>query len=449
VYVSSEQSTEASPVQLVGTVFDGKYSVLGEVARGGMGIVYRGVDQSLNRPVAIKVLFERYNSDAEAVERFRREARAMASLDHPNIVPVYSIGHEFGVHYFVMKFLTGWTVAERMKRNRLGLADAFGVNEVRNILVQLCDGLEHAHGRGLIHRDIKPSNLMIGPDGHMSIMDLGIVKETEDDTLTKTGIVFGTPDYMAPEHAQGQEPSAATDLYSLGIVAYEMLAGEQPFRGGTPFSLVLKHIKEPPPPLVGRRPDLHQAFQDIIFKAIAKKPEARFESAAAMSTALSELDLNDVGVVEEVAPSPETSVDVDPPSRPRVAVAPQGILGTTGELEHNTQPTISQPLAPILDRASLPQKRPLIYPRTSTTGPISVPIAEVGATDSKRTGPTIVHNSSGQPGDPNQRPGHYNYMVTSTRSSKRRRHKILKYAIAVALIASLVGGFVAYLITLK
>ena len=125
--MSNDQSTEANPIQLVGTSFDGKYEILSEVARGGMGIVYRGVDQSLGRPVAIKVLFKRYNSDAESVERFRREARAMASLDHPNIVPVYAIGNEFGVHYFVMKFLTGWTVSERLKRNRLGLADPFGI----------------------------------------------------------------------------------------------------------------------------------------------------------------------------------------------------------------------------------------------------------------------------------------------------------------------------------
>jgi serine/threonine protein kinase len=420
--VSSEQSSGASPVQLVGTVFDGKYSVLGEVARGGMGIVYRGVDQSLNRPVAIKVLFQRYNSDSESVERFRREARAMASLDHPNIVPVYAIGNEFGVHYFVMKFLTGWTVAERMKRNRLGLAEPFGVDEVRNILVQLCDGLEHAHRRGLIHRDIKPSNLMIAPDGHMSIMDLGIVKETEDDTLTKTGIVFGTPDYMAPEHAQGQAPSAATDLYSLGIVAYEMLAGEQPFRGGTPFSLVLKHIKEPPPPLVGRRDDLHQTFQDVIFQAIAKKPLDRFASAADMSRALMELDLETVVAPAEVAPPVRTSPGV------------------------NAQAPNSQPITPILDRASLPQNRPSIYPRSLTTGPVSVAMAEVAPVDSKRTGPSVVHGGSVNSAESSQRAGHYTYMVTSTRSGRRRQTKALKYALLVMTVAGLIGGFIAYFV---
>ena len=199
-------------------------------------------------PVAIKVLLSQFNSDAESVARFRREARAMAALDHPNVVPVYAIGHELELHYFVMKFLAGWTVSERLKRVRLGLAEPFTQEECRGCLIQLCRGLEHAHRRSLIHRDIKPSNIMIGPDGHTTIMDFGIVKEAADDSLTKTGIVFGTPDYMAPEHAQGKPPSPATDLYSLGIVAYEMLTGQQPFKGSTPFSMVLKHIKEPPPP---------------------------------------------------------------------------------------------------------------------------------------------------------------------------------------------------------
>ncbi len=392
---------EIEPGGLVGTSFDGKYEVLGEVARGGMGIVFRGSDKSLGRSVAIKVLLKRFNTDAESVARFRREARAMAALDHQNIVPVYAIGKEFDLHYFVMKFLTGWTVSERIKRIRLGLAEPFTPEEVRQALIQVCRGLDHAHLKGLIHRDIKPSNIMIGPDGHVTIMDFGIVKETADDTLTKTGIVFGTPDYMAPEHAQGQPPSAATDLYSLGIVAYEMLIGEQPFKGGTPFSLVLKHIKEPPPPLVSRREDIDPAFQEIIFKALEKKPEDRYPTAGAMMSALQQLNFG-----------------VEP-----------AIIRTA-----EPQPTaVSESKA----RASLPRNRPSIYDHSVSGGSTNSPSESGSHSDSLADQEDVPDLPSAILDD---RPGHYRTLVTAANEkASDRGRRVLRYAVYTALGVGLLG----------
>ncbi len=274
-----------------GTRFNDRYEVLEEIGRGGMGIVYLGRDVRLDRKVAIKVLPEAFSTDDEIIARFDREARAMAALDHPNVVPVYDTGRQGCFNYFVMKFLEGRTVADRLEDLRADKAEPYTVEEVRQVVMQACRGLGHAHKKGMVHRDVKPGNIMVGPEGHVSIMDFGIVKApVGGEALTRTGIVFGTPEYMAPEQAQGEgDPRPESDLYSLGVVAYEMLTGDPPFDGSTPFSLVIKHIKEPPPPLIERRADLDEGFQDVIFTALAKDPGERFPDAEAMRVALEAL----------------------------------------------------------------------------------------------------------------------------------------------------------------
>ncbi|MBU0554105.1 protein kinase, partial [Myxococcota bacterium] len=269
-----------------GTVFEGKYEILSELGRGGMGVVYRGKDLSLERQVAIKVLPEKFNTEPEVIERFQREAKAMASLDHPNIIPVYAIGQQDNFHYFAMKYLDGETIAQTLERLR-PRGEAFSPSVVQGVIVQVCKGLAHAHRQGLIHRDIKPGNIMLSETGHVTIMDFGIVKKDQngddENNLTKTGLVFGTPEYMAPEQAQGlAPPGPTTDLYAVGIVAYEMLTGRPPFEGGSPFSIVFKHIKNPPAPLVDRIPGLNPAFEGLVFKSLEKDPKARYQSAEAM-----------------------------------------------------------------------------------------------------------------------------------------------------------------------
>ncbi len=374
---------------LVGATFDNKFVIVERIARGGMGVVFKGEDRSLGREVAIKVLLERFNTDPESVARFKREARSMASLDHPNIVPVYAIGQERGLHYFVMKFLPGVTVADRLKRIRLNLAESFGIEETRQLMMQACKALGHAHQRGLIHRDVKPSNIMISDEGHVTIMDFGIVKATEDETLTKTGIVFGTPDYMAPEHAQGKPPSAATDVYSLGIVAYEMVSDEQPFRGSTPFSIVLKHVKDPPAPLIERRSDIDADFQDVIFKALAKDPSDRYVDGDEMLAALEALGSS--------------------------TIAPQEV------------PAAFEP-APMENRPSLPRNRPSVR---SVSAPAIPPVR--------------LDEISDEVALVDDRPGHYRRMVTASgRQQKMRTRQKARTAFLVALsMGVLIAGLMA------
>ncbi|MEZ4469660.1 MAG: protein kinase [bacterium] len=303
-----------------GTVIEGKYEILTEIERGGMGVVYRGHDVTLNRKVAIKVLPEHFNANPDVVARFKREARALASLDHPNIVPVYAIGQHERCYYFAMKYLEGRTVADELKVMRDRGGPFFDEHAVVHVLTEVARGLGHAHRRGLVHRDIKPSNIMVGPDRHITIMDLGIVKQQGGGTpLTRAGVVFGTPEYMAPEQAQGQSaPDPTTDFYALGIVAYEMLVGEPPFHGPTPIEVVLRHIQEEPVPIDRRRPDVNPELQSIIFRMIAKAPQARFQTAEEVLAALGAVALGPAPAIRgrrsvSIAPDPELDASLDAP----------------------------------------------------------------------------------------------------------------------------------------
>ena len=286
VLVEGAQTTPVPP----GTIFDGKYEVRHEIGRGGMGYVYLGYDQSLGREIAIKVLPEEANTEQSFIDRFRTEARAMAALDHPNIVPVYAIGQHARFHYFVMKRLDGRTVAQQLAARVEQGSDGLDVGEVKRILVEVCRGLEHAHARALIHRDIKPGNIMVGTDGHVTLMDFGIVRPITHERLTESGRIYGTPEYLAPEQSEGLTvASTHTDMYSLGVVAYEMLTGSPPFLAETPFGVALKHMRQLPTPLMGLIPDLDEGLQNVVFRCLAKSPEKRYATIAELRLALGEL----------------------------------------------------------------------------------------------------------------------------------------------------------------
>jgi len=261
---------------LVGSWLD-QYQIVEEIGRGGMAVVYRAYQPSLNRQVALKVLPPQFAFNAAFVERFQREARSAAKLNHPHIVVIYDIGQHDELHYIVMEYLDGRTLKQIIEqKGSLSTAQAL------NIVVQIADALDYAHQRGLVHRDVKPDNIFVSPNGHVTLTDFGIVKAAFDTRLTQTGTLVGTPEYMSPEQAEGAQIDHRTDIYSLGVVLYNMLSGQVPFQGATPQSVLYGHVHKPPPPLSG----VHRLVETVVFTALAKKPEQRFQQAGQMADAL-------------------------------------------------------------------------------------------------------------------------------------------------------------------
>ncbi len=260
----------------------GQYDIIEELGRGGMAVVYRAYQSSLNRHVAVKVLPSHLGLDQEFVERFQREARASAQLRHPNIVVIHDVGHDQSLYYIVMELLEGRTLKEIIEQE-----GALPVERASRIVGQVAEALDYAHERGLVHRDVKPANIFVGEDGHTTLTDFGIAKAaSEAQQLTRTGILMGTPDYMSPEQAEGGEVDYRTDLYALGVVLYQMLAGQVPFRGTTPHAILHAVIYEPPTALRQMRPSLSTAIETMVMKAIAKRPEWRYQSGAELAESL-------------------------------------------------------------------------------------------------------------------------------------------------------------------
>lgn len=259
----------------------GKYEIIEEIGWGGMGTVYRGYDPLLDRDVAVKVLAPLLVRDKECVGRFQREARAAAKLKHPNIVTIYDVGQDGSWYYFVMEYVPGQTLADRL-RNRVALP----AKEVLAILRPLASALDHAHYQGVGHRDVKPGNVIVGEAGQVTLTDFGIARAMQVSRMTPTGAVVGTAEYMAPEQVQARSVDARSDQYSLGIVAYQMLAGQVPFQADSMMALLYKVVHEPPPPLTGHRPDLPTALGTVIERALAKEPGGRYSTASAFVAAM-------------------------------------------------------------------------------------------------------------------------------------------------------------------
>jgi serine/threonine protein kinase len=251
----------------------GEYEIERELARGGMGVVFLATEIQLRRRVAIKVLPPALTFGAGAIERFRREARTAAALDHPNIIPIYRVSAGGELLWYSMKLLEGRSLDAILKeRKRLQF------DETIEILGQVADALDYAHQRGVIHRDVKPGNIILDERGRVTVTDFGIAKEIQEESLSESGRLLGSPYYMAPEQYLGVELSAAADQYSLGIVAYQCLGRRVPFDGATAYELLNKHVSEPPPPLPVLRPDLPAHAYAAIDRVLAKHPEDRFGS---------------------------------------------------------------------------------------------------------------------------------------------------------------------------
>jgi serine/threonine protein kinase len=287
----------------------GSYRIITQIGKGGMATVYKAYQPSMDRNVAIKVLPSQLAESKEFTARFQQEARFIARLEHPHILPVFDYGESDGVAYFVMRYLEAGTLKDRMEAGR-----PLPLNEIDRIFTQLTAALSYAHSHGIVHRDLKPANALIDSYGNIFLTDFGIAKllESASPRLTQTDAIMGTPAYISPEQAQAATVDQRSDIYSLGIILYEMVTGGVPFTADTPLAIILKHISDPLPPPSLIKPDIPAPIERVILKALAKNPADRFSTAeefvAAWKRALEEK--------ETVRQVPETIAESASPAIP-------------------------------------------------------------------------------------------------------------------------------------
>ncbi len=300
----------------IGTVVNGKFQIEALIGQGGMGKVYRARHLTLERPVVLKMLHRGYSGDPAVAQRFHREAKAASRLDHPNSIAVLDFGQaEDGTLFMAMEYLQGKDLSRVIAEGH-----PLGVARIVRIGAQILSALSEAHALGIIHRDLKPENVMIEPrrnqPDHVKVLDFGIAKITEsgETRLTQAGLVCGTPEYMSPEQASGKELDARSDLYSVGVILYQMATGVLPFESDTPVGFLTKHLSEPPPPPSRRRPGVAvaPALEALIMRALAKDPAARWRSADEMKEALLACD-------RASAAAPATAPGAAPPAAEAVA----------------------------------------------------------------------------------------------------------------------------------
>jgi eukaryotic-like serine/threonine-protein kinase len=311
---------------LIGQLFDGRYMIERQIGSGGMADVYLATDQSLGRKVAIKILSDRYARDAAFVERFRREAAAAASLRHPNIVTVYDRGEAMGTSYIAMEYLDGPTLKEEITR-RAPLPEP----EAINYATQALAALEAAHRQGVVHRDVKPHNMVLTDEGRLKVTDFGIARAANTQQMTEVGSIVGTAQYLSPEQARGLAVGPESDIYSMGVVLYEMLCGDLPFTGESAVDIAMKQVSDTPPPLHRRNRLVSPAMEQVVMRALAKDPALRFSSAKAMAEELARVGRGQSASADTqqatrviaageatrvIGREPETATSVMPPTAP-------------------------------------------------------------------------------------------------------------------------------------
>jgi hypothetical protein len=333
--------TEQSDAEMVRDALRDEYEITEELGRGGMAIVFRARDKQLDREVAVKVLPFSLAFDADFVERFQREARTAARLEHPNIIPIYRVGRAGRVIFFVMKLLRGSSLSEVIAQR--GVLPAA---EINRMLKETVAALGYAHRNGIVHRDIKPDNIMFDESGSAILTDFGIAKAGSGTRLTGTGMAIGTPHYMSPEQARAQKLDGRSDIYSLGVVAYQCLAGVVPFDGEDAFSIGYKHITEPVPQPELPSDETRRLFR-VISKMMAKAPEERYQTAEEVAAALERRS----GALESIATRATVSIDASAMDAVETTVLPQAAVA-----RRPSTPTTPMPRA-VPRRQPVKQKR--------------------------------------------------------------------------------------------
>jgi len=344
---------------VIGTLLSGRFRLDEKIGTGGMSTVYRAFDPTLERWVAIKMMHRDISSDPDQLERFRREARTVARLNHPHVVTVIDAGEDDGAPYIVFEYVEGETLKERIRR--LG---SLPVPEAVAYAIEIGRALSSAHAHRLVHRDVKPQNVLIDADGRAKVTDFGIARSLEAHGLTSPGRVLGTTDYVSPEQALGHDVTEQSDIYSLGICIYEMLTGEVPYRADTQVAVAMQHVKEPLPDVQRRRPEISAALAAVIEHATAKETRHRYATVDAMVH-----DLEEVLAIE-AARTGETSGEATTVLR--------SLPGETGDFaparlrRSRPSPSSSRPATSASARASSSRTRPTRRSRSRSTSPAGI-----------------------------------------------------------------------------
>jgi len=302
--VPSAAPTETLQIPLkeltTGTIFAGRYQVIEELGRGGMGKVYKVLDQEVNARVALKLIKPEISTDFETIERFRNELKTARDIAHKNVCRMYDLGKEAGSYFITMEYVSG----EDLK-SMIRMSGQLSVGTAVSIAKQVCDGLAEAHRLGVVHRDLKPSNIMIDKEGTVRIMDFGIARSLRVKGITGAGVIIGTPEYMSPEQVEGKEVDQRSDVYSLGIILYEMLAGRVPFEGDTPLTVAVKHKSETPRPPRELNAQISEDLNRVVLRCLEKDREKRYGNAAELRAELERVEQG-IPTTQRVIPSRKT-----------------------------------------------------------------------------------------------------------------------------------------------
>jgi eukaryotic-like serine/threonine-protein kinase len=347
-------------MSLVGQVFSNRYRIEREIAHGGMAEVYLARDESLDRLVALKALFPEYAREPSFVERFRREAQAAANLNHPNIVAIYDWGQESGTYFIVMEYVEG-----RSLRDLIRSEGALDAGQAADITAEIASALAFAHRSGVVHRDVKPGNVLLTRSGTVKVTDFGIARAGTSDGLTQTGSVMGTATYFSPEQAQGLAVDGRSDVYSVGVVLYELVCGVAPFIAESPVSVAYKHVREEPIPPSQRMAGIPPALEQIIMTALAKDPEHRYQSADDLRA-----DLLRFRRGRPLAAAPLTAI---------VAEMPTATVANAGMAAYASSATVASPRVPVDPNGPHKEPQRRRHPATFTVLTLLVLAAIVGA----------------------------------------------------------------------